>query len=127
MLHYSIILRAPLGHPQILHFCYTSLLIFNISPFGASLESSKIINFCNTSLLKLIFSILQENAAITKLIKNHTIIEKRNHQKTIGISLQIDQPRPQNSPQKIKFSSCFFNIITKMLVLKMLKKHKDFH
>ena len=61
------------------YFCYTSLLIFNISLYGTFPISLKIIKFCNTSLLKHTFSIFQEFVAIAHFTKNHVIIGKQNY------------------------------------------------
>ena len=66
----------------IFHFCYTSLLIFNISRYGPFWETMRIINCCSTSLLKRSFLILQSLTHVKTDIKNmpfpkSTIIKKR--------------------------------------------------
>ena len=43
------------------------------------------------------------------------------------ISIKIDQPMPQNSPPKINCSSYVLYMITKMLISKVFKNHKDLH
>ena len=109
------------------YFCYTSLLIFNISLHGTFPKSMKIINFCYTSLLKHTFSILKENVAIAHVTKNHVIIEKQNDWKTTMISIKIDQHMPQKSPPKIRFSQSFCYMIAKMLISNVFKNNKDLH
>ena len=108
------------------HFCYTSLLIFNISLYGTFPKSTKIINFCYMSLLKHTFSILKENVAMAHVTKNHVIIEKQNYEKTIMNSITIDQHMPRASPPKIICSLSFCYMIAKMLISKVFKNN-DFH
>ena len=89
------------------HFCYTSLLIFNISPPGPFSKSMAIINFCYTYKLKRSFSISQEIVASEHCAKKHQFFANKNHQKTIWFTIRIAPHRLQNSPPKINFPSSF--------------------
>ena len=96
------------------HFCYTSLLIFNISPPGPFSKSMGIINFCYTYKLKRSFSISQEIVASEHCAKKHQFFANQNHQKTIGFTFRIAPHRPQNSPAESQFSIIIFQEILNM-------------
>ena len=80
------------------HFCYTFLLIFNISPPGPFSKSMGIINVCSTYKLKHSFSISQEIDASEHCAKKPQFFANQNHQKTIGFTIRIAPHRPQHSP-----------------------------
>ena len=108
------------------HFCYTSLLIFNISPPGPFSKSMGIINFCYTYKLKRSFSISQEIVPSEHCAKKHQFFANKNHQKTIGFSFRIAPHRPQNSPPKNQFSIIIFSRNLEHAKWKSIKKHTDF-
>ena len=108
------------------HFCYTSLLIFNISPPGPFSKSMGIINFCYTYKLKRSFSISQEIVASEHCAKKHQFFANKNHQKTIGFTIRIAPHRPQNSPPKNQFSIIIFSRNLEHAKWKSIKIHTDF-
>ena len=84
-------------------------------------------NYANNQLLLYVCaethtcSILRQIVHGKHDIKNMSVIDPRNYQKTIRIFIKIDDPKPQNPPPKIMFSSLLYHNISNTQISELLK------